>query len=407
MALDIRSSRGVARWIVLAAVVIAVVAGTVVWARSGAERTDDAQIEGRITPIVARVGGTVTRLAVTDNQYVEAGTVLVEIDPKDYQVALARAEADLADALANADAAGTSVPIASVSAASDVRTAESAVEEAEAAIAVAERQVEAARAQRDAATARERERQAAAAKAAKDVERLTPLVAKEEVAQQMYDAAVATADAARAASDAARADVAAAGSAVAVAEQRALQAKAAAVRARAALDEAKTAPEQLQVTRARATAAAARVAQAEAVVTQARLALERTVIKAPSAGVVGRRAVEVGQTVQASQPLVALVSRDEVWVVANFKETQLADMAPGQAAAVSVDALDGRSFTGTVDSIGAATGAKFSLLPPDNSTGNFVKVVQRVPVKIALDANQDPDHRLRPGLSVFATVRTR
>ncbi len=407
MALDVRSSRGVARWVVLAAVVIAVVAGTVVWARSGAERTDDAQIEGRITPIVARVGGTIITIGVTDNQFVDAGTVLFEIDPKDYEVALAKAEAELADAQATAQAAGTDVPIATVTVSSDVRTAESGLTEAQAAIAVAERQVEAAHAQRSAATARERERQASAAKAAKDVERLKPLVAKEEVAQQQYDAAVAAADAATAAVDAAKADVAAEISAVAVAEQRAVQAKSAATRATAALDEARTAPEQLQGTRARALAAAARVKQAEAAVAQARLALERTVVKAPSAGVIGRRAVEVGQSVQASQPAMALVSRDDVWVVANYKETQLVDVVPGQAASVEVDALDGRVFTGKVDSIGAATGAKFSLLPPDNSTGNFVKVVQRVPVKIHLDTGQDAEHRLRPGLSVFATIRTR
>lgn len=407
MALDIRSSRGVARWAVLAVVVVAAVAGTVVWARSGAERTDDAQIEGRITPIVARVGGTVTRIAVTDNQFVEAGAVLLEVDPKDYEVTLQRAEAELADARATADAAGTNVPIAAVATTTDVTSAESAMAEAEAAIAVAQRQVEAARAQRDAATARQRERHAAAVKAEKDVDRLRPLVTKEEVAQQQFDAAVAAAEAARAGADAATADATAAASGVAVAEQRAVQATAAAVRAKAALAAAKTAPEQLQITRARAQAAEARVRQAEAAVAQARLALDRTVVKAPSAGVVGRRGVEVGQSVQASQPVMALVSRDDVWVVANFKETQLVDMAAGQPATVDVDALDGRAFSGKVDSIGAATGAKFSLLPPDNSTGNFVKVVQRVPVKIVLDPHQDPDHRLRPGLSVFATIRTR
>lgn len=407
MALDIRSSSGVARWVVLAAVVVAVVAGTVVWARSGAERTDDAQIEGRITPIVARVGGTVQKIGVADNQFVEAGTVLFEIDPKDYQVALAKAEAELADARATAQAAGSNVPIATVSASTDVRTAESGMDEATAAIAVAARQFELAQAQRDAATARLRERQAAATKAEKDVERLKPLVAKEEVAQQQFDAVVATADAARASFDAAKSDVAAAVSGVAVAEQRALQARSGATRANAALDSARTAPEQLQISRARALAAEARVKQFEAAVAQAQLALDRTVVKAPSAGVVGRRSVEVGQSVQASQPILALVSRDEVWVVANYKETQLVDVVAGQGASVEVDALDGRTFTGKVDSIGAATGAKFSLLPPDNSTGNFVKVVQRVPVKIALDPGQDTDHRLRPGLSVFATIRTK
>ena len=407
MALDIRSSRGVARWAVLAVVVVAAVAGTVVWARSGAERTDDAQIEGRITPIVARVGGTVQKVGIADNQFVEAGTVLVEVDPKDYEVALQRAEADLADARANAEAAGSTVPVTSVSTSTGVTSAASGLDEASAAINVAERQVEAARAQHAAAVARQRERQAAAVKAARDVERLTPLVAKEEVAQQQFDAVVATADAARAAADAAAADVTAAASGVAVAEQRAVQARAAAVRAQAALVSAKTAPEQLQITRARALSAEARVKAAEAAVAAAHLALERTVVKAPTAGIIGRRAVEVGQSVQTAQPVMALVSRDDVWVVANFKETQLVDVVAGQRATVDVDALDGRTFTGKVDSIGAATGAKFSLIPPDNSTGNFVKVVQRVPVKIVLDPNQDAEHRLRPGLSVYATIHTR
>ena len=407
MALDIRSSRGVARWAVLAVVVVAAVAGTVVWARSGAERTDDAQIEGRITPIVARVGGTVQKVGIADNQFVEAGTVLVEVDPKDYEVALQRAEADLADARANAEAAGSTVPVTSVSTSTGVTSAASGLDEASAAITVAERQVEAARAQHAAAVARQRERQAAAVKAARDVERLTPLVAKEEVAQQQFDAVVATADAARAAADAAAADVTAAASGVAVAEQRAVQARAAAVRAQAALVSAKTAPEQLQITRARALSAEARVKAAEAAVAAAHLALERTVVKAPTAGIIGRRAVEVGQSVQTAQPVMALVSRDDVWVVANFKETQLVDVVAGQRATVDVDALDGRTFTGKVDSIGAATGAKFSLIPPDNSTGNFVKVVQRVPVKIVLDPNQDAEHRLRPGLSVYATIHTR
>jgi membrane fusion protein (multidrug efflux system) len=406
MALEVQSSRGVARWIVLAVVAIAAIAGTVVWAGSGKESTDDAQIDGRITQIAARVGGTVIKVGVADNQYVEAGTVLVEIDPKDYQVALAKAEAELADARANALAAGSNVPIATVSTSSDVRTAQSSVDDAQASIAVADSQLEAAKSQRAAADARLRERRSTATKTDRDVERLKPLVAKEEVAQQQYDAAVATADAARAAVDAAASDLAAAGSAVAVAEQRAVQARSGATRAQAGLASAQTAPEQVQVTRARATAAEARVKQSEAAVAQAQLALDRTVIKAPIAGIVGRKNVEVGQTLQTLQPVMAIVSRDEVWVVANFKETQLVDMRPGQTASIDVDAF-GHTITGKVESIGAATGAKFSLLPPDNATGNYVKVVQRVPVKIVLDAGQDAEHRLRPGLSVYATVRTK
>jgi membrane fusion protein (multidrug efflux system) len=398
---------GPIRWIVVGVIVVASVAGVIAWTTAGHEATDDAQIDGRITQISTRVSGPILEVLVKDNQYVEAGTVLARIDPREYQVAVDRARAELADAQANALAAGVSVPIAEASTAGDVRSASGGVDEAKAGIEVADRQVEGAKAQWAAAQARARERQAAAAKAEKDVERFKPLVAKEEIPQQQFDAAVSTAQSARASADAAQADVDVAVTAVAVAQQRSVQARSVANRAQAELQSANTAPEQLQVSRARATAAAARVKQSEAALAQAELNLERTTIKAPSAGIVGKKSIELGQTVQASQPLMAIVARDEVWVVANFKETQLAEMTNGQVARVEVDALGGRTFTGKVDSIGAATGAKFSLLPPENATGNFVKVVQRVPVKILLDANQDPEHRLRPGLSVYATVETK
>jgi membrane fusion protein (multidrug efflux system) len=399
--------RGPARWILAGVLVVAAIVAVVVLLGRGHESTDDAQIEGRITQIATRVGGPLLELNVTDNQFVEKGTVLARIDPREYEVAVERASAELADAEANALAAGAGVPITSASTTSELRTASGGVDEAVAGIAVATGEVEAARAQLLVAEARVRERQATAVRAARDVERLKPLVEKEEVAQQQFDAAVAAADAARAAVDAAQSEVAAAKPAVAVAEQRALQAKVAAARAEAELASAKTAPEQVQATKARAAAADARVKQARAVLAQAQLNLDRTVIKAPTAGIVGKRSIELGQQVQAGQPLFALVSRDEVWVVANFKETQLAGMRAGQSADIEVDALDGQTFKGKIDSIGAATGAKFSLLPPENATGNYVKVVQRVPVKIVLDAGQDPDHHLRPGLSVVPTVYTK
>ncbi len=403
----LQSARGVARWAVLAVIVIAAIAGGIVLSGRGHEATDDAQVEGRITQISTRVGGPIAKVGVRDNQYVEAGALLAAIDPREYEVAVAKAEAELADARATAQAAGSGVPIAAASTTSDVRTAASGVEETRAGISVAGKQVEAATAQRVATEARVRERQAMATKAERDVERLKPLLDKEEIAQQQYDAAVATAAAARAAADAAQSDAAAAATGVAVAEQRVLQSQAADARAQAALSAARTAPEQLQATKARAAAAEARVKQAEASLAQAHLNLERATITAPSAGIIGKKSIEIGQTVQPSQPLMAIVSRDEMWVVANFKETQLLDVKPGQAATVAVDALGGRVFQGTVESIGAATGAKFSLLPPENATGNFVKVVQRVPVKIALTPGQDPDHRLRPGLSVYASISTK
>jgi len=388
-------------------VVLVLIAGVWMWLSSGKVSTDDAQVEGHITQLATRVGGTVVKVLVTDNQYIEAGTVVAEIDPRDYQVAVDRARAELADAEAVAVAARTGVPIAQVSTQSGVRQASGGVEETQAGIAVADSQVEAAKAQLVAVQARQREREATATKNAKDVERLKPLVAKEEIAQQQFDAAVAAADAARAASDAAQSDVAAAQTAIAVAQQRAVQARATAAQAQATLQTARTAPQQIEATRARQSSAEAHVQQMRAALAQAELNLERTTIKAPTAGVVSRKTVEVGAVVQPGQPLMALVSLTDVWVVANFKETQLAEMRDGQKVSIEVDALDGRKFTGHIDSLSAATGARFSLLPPENATGNFVKVVQRVPVKIVLEEGQDPEHLLRPGMSVVPTVYTK
>jgi membrane fusion protein (multidrug efflux system) len=393
---------------VLAIAAVVIVLGVVIymWLTAGGVSTDDAQIDGHITQVAARVGGTVVKVNVKENQYVETGTVLVELDPRDYQVAVERARAELADAEANAAAATTGIPLTEVSTTTGVSTATGGVEEAQAGVGIADRQVEAARAQLVAAQARQREKEATAVKAARDVERFKGLVAKDEIAQQQYDAAVSTAESARAAADAARSDVHAADAAIAVAEQRARQARGTAAQAQAALQASRTGPEQLKVTKSRADVANARVKQFTAALAQAELNLQRTSIKAPSAGVVSRKSVEVGQVVQAGQPFFALVSQDDVWVTANFKETQLRRMQPGQSVTVSVDGLD-REFKGHVESIAAATGAKFSLLPPENASGNYVKVVQRVPVKIVFEPGQDPDHRLRPGMSVMPTVYTK
>jgi membrane fusion protein (multidrug efflux system) len=231
-------------------------------------------------------------------------------------------------------------------------------------------------------------------------------VAKDEVSRQHYDAVVAAAEAARAAAESAAAALAEADQGIAVAESRRAQTQGALARARADLLSAGSAPDQVSASRSRASAAEARVKLAEAVLRQAELNLGYATIKAMVNGVVSRRTVEVGQVIQPGQALMALVSLDDLWVVANFKETQLEGMSPGQAATIKVDALSG-TLRGKVDSIGAATGAKFSLLPPDNATGNYVKVVQRVPVKIVLDPGQDPARALRPGLSVVASISKR
>jgi membrane fusion protein (multidrug efflux system) len=249
--------------------------------------------------------------------------------------------------------------------------------------------------------------EANATRAARDVDRLKNLLAKDEVSHQQYDAATAAAEAQRAAADSTRSQVLEAEAGIRVAESRLKQSSAVEHQARAGLSSAQTVPEQMTATRARATAAQAHVAQAKALLSQAELNLQYTVVKAPAKGVVARKSVNPGQVVQVGQPLMAVVEVDDIWVTANFKETQLTDMRPGQRATVTVDAYGGRTFNGHVDSIAAATGARFSLLPPENATGNFVKVVQRVPVKIVLDGGQDPDHLLRPGMSVTPTVYMR
>ncbi len=376
----------------LAAIVVAVlilIAG-LFWLRSrGKESTDDAQVDGHITQIAARVGGTVTKVLVTNNQAVKAADVLVGIDPRDYQIAVERAQAELADAQATASAARTGVPIARVETSSGISTASGGVQQAEATVAGADREIQVAQSNLISAQAHQREKEATATRTARDVERFRGLVQKDEISHQQFDAAVAQADSARA-----------------VAEQRAASARGAAAQARAGLATAQTAPQQLQVTQARANSAEARARQAEAALKQARLNLEYTTIKAPSDGVVSRKSVEPGQVVQPGQPLLALVDLNDLWVTANFKETQLEKMRPGQKGTIAVDAL-GKEFKGYVDSIAAATGARFSLLPPENATGNYVKVVQRIPVRIFFEPGQDPNHLLRPGMSATVTVYTR
>jgi membrane fusion protein (multidrug efflux system) len=390
-------------------VLLLAIAGVAVWLwmTAGRESTDDAQIDAHVTQIAARVGGTITKVSVDDNQLVEAGTLLVELDPRDYQVAVDKMRAELADAEATALAAQSTVPVTSATATSNVTTARGGVTQAQSGIAAGEKEVEAARARLVTAQARLREAEANATKSARDVERLRGLLAKDEVSQQQFDATSAAAEAQRAAADSARSQVAEAEAGIRVAESKLTQAHAGEQQANAELQSAQTAPSQIAATRARASSAEARVQTARANLAQAELNLQYAVVKAPVRGVVSKKGINVGQVVQAGQPLLAIVQLDDVWVTANFKETQLKSMRPGQRAAFDVDALGGLDFKGKVDSIAGATGARFSLLPPENATGNFVKVVQRVPVKIVLDAGQDPEHLLRPGMSVNATVYTK
>jgi membrane fusion protein (multidrug efflux system) len=232
------------------------------------------------------------------------------------------------------------------------------------------------------------------------------LIAKDEISQQQYDAASTAADAARAAVESAQAGVVQVQQEVAAARARTSQSQAELQQAEAEAQGARTAPQQIVITRAQAQSADARIQLAKAALAQARLNLEYTTIKAPVAGIISKKSVESGQVIQGSQPLMAIVPDQDIWVTANFKETQLADMHPGQPASVAVDAYGSTNLKAHVDSIASATGARFSLLPPENATGNYVKVVQRVPVKIVFDQGEQLD-QLRPGLSVTVNVRVK
>jgi membrane fusion protein, multidrug efflux system len=393
--------------IVGAVLLLAIGIGAWWWLTQGHESTDDAQVDAHVIPMASRVGGTVLKVPVEDNQIVEAGTVLVEIDPRDYQVAVDKARAELADAEAAAITAQSNVPITSTTATSSVGSAQSGLEQARSNVETAAREVEVARARLVAAQARLREAETNATRTARDVDRLKGLLAKDEVSQQQFDAAASAADAAKASADTVRAQIAEAEAGIKMAESRQVQATAGEQQARSNLQGTQTAPEQVTAMRARASSAQARVEQSKANLAQAELNLAYTVVKSPVKGIVSKKSVNPGQVVQTGQPLMALVQIDEVWITANYKETQLEKMRAGQRATVEVDAIGGKEFTGHVDSIAAATGAKFSLLPPENATGNFVKVVQRIPVKIVLEPNQDPDHLLRPGMSVTPTVYTK
>src|SRR6202521_3628759 len=333
------------------------------------ESTDDAQIDGHVNSVSARVSGHVLKLNVQDNQYVEKGTVLVEIDPADYEVAVAQARAEYADAQAQAAAAGINVPITDVSSSSQVSGAQAGVSGAQAGISAARQQYEAAKSQVVEADANN-------TKAQNDLLRYKQLIEKQEISQQQYDQAVASAQAAAATLLAARAS---ADSYAAQIEQ----AQSKLVQAGAELRPADTAPQTMRATRARALSAQANAEQKKAALDQAELNLVYTKVIAPVSGAVSNRTVEVGQNVQPGQEMMKVIPVDDgdLWVTANFKETQLRNIRPGQAVDITVDA-NGKTYKGKVDSIAGSSGARSSLLPPENATGNYVKVVQRLPVKI-------------------------
>ena len=359
---------------------------------AGWESTDDAQIDGYINPISSRVSGYITNVYVDDNQYVKAGTLLAKIDPKDYEVAVASAQANLANDQATAVASQVNVPVTSVNTSSQLVSAEADVANARAGISGSEQQLAAAQAAVLQAEANN-------AKAQDDAKRYKKLVDKQEISEQLYVQAVQTANGAAAAVQATVANVQAAQDAVRQAQSRLAQAS-------ASVESAQTGPQQIRIQQSRAVAAAAAAQKSKTAVEQAQLNLSYTRIVAPVDGVVAKRSAQPGQYVSPGQQLMAVVPLDDIWVTANFKETQLRNMRPGNPVEIDVDAY-GRTYTGHVESIAGGTGAVFSLLPPENATGNYVKVVQRLPVRLRLDKGQDPDHQLRPGMSVVPKVNVK
>jgi len=397
-----------AKWLLIPLLLMLIVGGYAAWHYfSKWESTDDAQVDGHIHPVNARVGGTVISVNVKENQYVEAGTVLAQIDARDYEIAVDRARAELAQAQAAVVGARAGVPVASSTAGVQITSSEAIAERAKSGVDAANRELAAAQARLSAAQARLREAQANATKTGRDLERMKQLISKDEISQQQYDAAVSAAEAARAAVDSAEAGVVQVQHEVEVAKAKTAQSQAELQQALAQAEGAKTAPQQIVITKAEAQSAEARARLANAALDQALLNLEYTSVKAPVAGNVSKKTVEAGQVVQPGQPLMAIVPMEDIWVTANFKETQLAEMRPRQRATVSVDAFGGRVLNAHIDSIASATGAKFSLLPPENATGNYVKVVQRIPVKLVFDEGQDPEHQLRPGMSTVVKIKVK
>ncbi len=386
-------ANGKKKRILLAVLAVLILGAVGIWRyESQFATTDDAEIDGYLHPISARVSGYVTRVTVDDTQYVEKGTVLVQLDPTDYQVAVDLAKAHLAEAQAEANAALGGVPITSVSTQSQVNASEADVQGAQAGILAAEKQFQE-------VEARLTQTEANDVKIQDDLERYRQLIRKNEISRQQYDQAVA-------ASKASAADVAGAQAGVAAADQQVTQARSRMQDAEAELRRAHTRPQQMQVTQAKAQAAAAAVEEAEAELHRAELDLQYTTIVASTEGIIGKRTAVAGQNVAPGQTLMTIVPTQDIWVTANYKETALKGMHPGQPVKIHVDETD-RDYNGKIQGIAGATGVQFSLLPPENATGNYVKVVQRVPVRIVFDPGQDPNHLLQIGLSVEPSIRLR
>ena len=379
--------------ILLAALIgAAAIAGVGSYALSrGTETTDDAQVEGHVSNVSSRVAGQVRRVLIKDNQQVKAGDVLVELDDRDYAARLAAAKADVAAANAALRAAETQLRVTKKSGDSNLVVARGGLSQAVAGDASTRASIAQARADIDAASTRRD-------LAKLELDRSSKLVASGAIAradldnkQALFDQADAAYTVAKARLDAANANIGSTAGAIQAAQGR--------------LSAAEIAPDQSEAAAAQVDLAKARLEQAQAALVQAELNESYTQIRAETSGLVARRSVEVGQTVSPDRALMAIVPLDDTWVVSNFKEDQLAHMQPGQRAEVSIDAYPGVKFHGHIESLAAGTGSRFALLPPDNASGNFTKVVQRVPVLVRLD---DADQStLRPGMSAKVTVSTR
>jgi membrane fusion protein, multidrug efflux system len=391
-----KSSR---KFIVIAVIILLVIGASIFyWRSTFTEDTDDAQVDGDLYQVSSRVTGQVIKVYVDDNQQVKVGDPIAEIDPKDYQVALEQAQANLASSQAAAIQATVNVPITSVNVNTSVSTTSSDVQGSSAS-------VEQARKQAQAAEARVAAAKANAVKSHLDVERYTPLVQKDVISKQQFDAAVATDAANQAAVLEAEATQIANQAMVTQAIQKLSQSR------YQAAQSVKTGPDQVRAQQAKANAAVADVKQAQAKVDQALLNLSYTHITAPTTGIVNKKNVQVGANLSIGQDLLTIIPLTDLWVPANFKETQLSKMRAGQEVTMKIDALGGRKFHGTVTQIGGATGSRLSLFPPENATGNYVKVVQRIPVRIDFTKKSleedNKDYALRPGMSVTPEVEVK
>jgi membrane fusion protein (multidrug efflux system) len=357
---------------------------------SSYEDTDDAQIDGDIYAVTSRISGVIKAVYVQDNQIVKAGQLLVELDPKDYEVALSEAKAALNESQSQVAAVRPNVPITSVTTETTVSTSSVDITAARAAVSGAQRDYQS-------AVADTRKAEADNVKAQADLARYKQLVAKDEISQQQYDQAVASANSAAANVEAKRATAEAAAQAIEEQQARLQQAQT------KELEAQRNRPQQIALQTAQVQSRQASADRQKTVVDQAMLNLSYTKILAPVDGIIGKKNAEPGQQVAPGQQLMADVPLNDLWVTANFKETQLEKMHPGQRATLHVDSYN-RDYDGSVESIAAASGARFSLLPPENATGNYVKVVQRVPVRIRINPGQDPNHLLRPGMSVEPKV---